>query len=557
MTESFLHARLVSSLEKGIIDKMPEDYPALEKISVLRGEHLHFQLFLRPERTENYKSYAYNVALEGIDAAAYEVLQVYADFPCYNCDDSRERGLFVESATGMYPDVLEPLENGRDVRPREEHLTAVWFDAVMENAGVYEVRVTARRGETPAAELALTVTVVDAELGEQSLICTQWFHCDCLASYYNVPVFSEEHWRIMENFMRCAVRYGINCILTPVFTPPLDTNVGTERPTVQLVGVTKHGGTYLFDFSLLKRYLDMAKRCGVRYFEISHLFTQWGAKFAPKVVAMVDGIERRLFGWHTPGTEGEYPYFLSKLLPQLVSFLREEGVLERCRFHVSDEPNENCIEGYRRAKQIVEPYLKGCTIIDALSDVRFFREGIIDTPIPHIGEEVMEFLKEDIKERWMYYCCGGWHKVSNRFLAYPAFRNRILGVQLYKYGFDGFLQWGYDYYYTMGSTRLINPYLCQSGGGNVQSGDTFSVYPGPMGLPLAAPRLAVFHEAVQDIDAFKRCEAVIGRERVVALIDELAGAPVTITEYPKSAEYLLSLRERVNAIIAGAETDAL
>ena len=81
MTEQFLHARLVSSLEKGIIDKMPEDYPALEKISVLRGEHLHFQLFLRPERTENYKSYGYTVAVEGIDAAAYEVLQVYAEHP--------------------------------------------------------------------------------------------------------------------------------------------------------------------------------------------------------------------------------------------------------------------------------------------------------------------------------------------------------------------------------------------------------------------------------------------------------------------------------------------
>jgi len=104
----------------------------------------------------------------------------------------------------------------------------------------------------------------------------------------------------------------------------------------------------------------------------------------------------------------------------------------------------------------------------------------------------------------------------------------------------------------MGSRRLINPYLTQSGDGWVESGDAFSVYPGPMGQPLASPRLAVFHEAIQDIEALKLCESLVGREKVVALIDGLAGSPVTFSDYPKSAEYLLALREAINAMIAKA-----
>ena len=35
--------------------------------------------------------------------------------------------------------------------------------------------------------------VINAKLPEQALMCTMWFHCDCLAIYYKVDIFSEEH----------------------------------------------------------------------------------------------------------------------------------------------------------------------------------------------------------------------------------------------------------------------------------------------------------------------------------------------------------------------------
>lgn len=68
---------------------------------------------------------------------------------------------------------------------------------------------------------------------------------------------------------------GINVLLTPVFTPPLDTAVGGERPTVQLVDITLENGNYTFGFDRLKRFCRMAKRCGIKELEIAHLFTQW------------------------------------------------------------------------------------------------------------------------------------------------------------------------------------------------------------------------------------------------------------------------------------------
>ena len=52
---------------------------------------------------------------------------------------------------------------------------------------------------------------------------TEWFHSDCLADYYHVDVFSEEYWRIVENFLRKAKERGVNMILTPILTLPLET----------------------------------------------------------------------------------------------------------------------------------------------------------------------------------------------------------------------------------------------------------------------------------------------------------------------------------------------
>ncbi|MFQ9394338.1 MAG: glycoside hydrolase domain-containing protein [Lachnospiraceae bacterium] len=89
---------------------------------------------------------------------------------------------------------------------------------------------------------------------------TEWFHSDCLANYYGEEVFSEEYWRIVENFVKTAVKHRYNMLLTPIFTPPLDTAVGGERRTVQLVDVTVQAdGSYAFGFEKLDRWVEMGK----------------------------------------------------------------------------------------------------------------------------------------------------------------------------------------------------------------------------------------------------------------------------------------------------------
>ena len=112
-------------------------------------------------------------------------------------------------------------------------------------------------------------------------------------------MLSIEHNRILRNFIALAARRGMNMILTPIHTPPLDTAVGGERMTTQLVDVFKTPLGYTFKFAKLRDFITMCRHEGIRYFEMAHLFTQWGGMHAPKIMGIRDGSYSQLFGWDT------------------------------------------------------------------------------------------------------------------------------------------------------------------------------------------------------------------------------------------------------------------
>ena len=149
------------------------------------------------------------------------------------------------------------------------------------------IRFTDEAGVELGSE-SFRLQVIEAVLPEQRLLHTEWFYFDCLATQYNVEMFSEAHWSIVETYVAHYAEYGMNLILTPLFSPPLELDYGKYRPTVQLIGVKRIGSEYLFDFSLLERWVALCRRNGIERFEFSHLFTQWGAKHAPKIFAELE-----------------------------------------------------------------------------------------------------------------------------------------------------------------------------------------------------------------------------------------------------------------------------
>jgi hypothetical protein len=391
--------------------------------------------------------------------------------------------------------------------------------------------------------------IYDALLPKQELIHTEWFHSDCISSYYGYEELSNEHWGAIEKFIKTATEHGINMILTPLFTPPLDTEVGGERPTVQLVDVYKEDECYKFSFDNLKKWIDMCISNGVEYFEMSHLFTQWGAEHAPKIVATVDGEQRQIFGWDTDANGKEYTEFLRAFLPELTNALKSWGIAERCYFHVSDEPSLDQIESYKSAKTIIKPLLEDFTIIDALSNLDFYKQGLVDCPIP-ANDHIEPFLEHGIEGLWTYYCCGQTKNVSNRFMAMPSARTRILGVQLFKFDIHGFLHWGYNFYYSQYSKAELNPFEVTDAGGAFASGDSFLVYPGDNGVAIPSLRIKVLRQALYDLRALKMLENLTSKEYVLELLENGLDKEITFSQYPHESDYLIELRIKINKEIA-------
>ena len=552
-----LKTKIISSLVKVYTDSSFDELKPFGRISMLKGERISFQLVLQyvKEATDGKfterKLYTPRVlgALSQY-VTLREVRNVGVELPTLPdlADSDYER-----LTPGLYPDVLCPLGNGGRVNARVLFPSSVWIDVeVPENAeaaGESEITVELLNdnGEIEGTE-SITVDLIDAILPEQTLIMTQWFHCDCLANYYDVEVFSEKHWNIIENFARVAQRNGINTLLTPTFTPPLDTTVGGERLTTQLVGVTVENGKYSFNFDLLDRWVEMCDRVGIKYFEIAHLFTQWGAKHAPKIMATVDGEYKKIFGWETDAQADEYVSFLRQFLSEFLSHMKKNGNDKRCFFHISDEPTREQIESYCKAKASISDLLDGYVTMDALSDYSFFEQGIVTTPISNLNS-ISAFVNKDIPDLWAYYCCGECSKVSNRLIAMPSCRNRSIGMQLYKYGIVGFLQWGFNFYSNQGSSDTVDPYTNGSGDSWVPSGDTLSVYPGFKGTALESLRLAIFYDALQDMRAMKLCESLYSKKEVISEIEKIFGQTLTFYTCAKTDDVMLAIRERINEMI--------
>lgn len=545
-----------SSLEK-IADVTGLDRNEIKSGTVLCGEHFSYQIALRATERDPRAIVKVEIESELSDyIKIYAVKHSAVDYPHPPDADHN----YILHSPGILPDLLVPLEEQNGYLNFVNDLALLWVEVSVGEeicAGEYDINIllkgvcvdqkinTLNSDFFECAYMKLNVSASVLPKGE--LIFTQWFHVDCIASAHNVLIYSEEHWALIAKYMKMAAELGINMITVPALLPALDTAPGTSRPNTQLVKIKKESSEYIFDFSNLRRYIRLALECGIKHFEMTPFFSQWGCRYSPNIYADFNGEEKLIFGWHIPADSIEYSDFLKIFVPKLLVVLKEEGIFGQTYFHLSDEPSASQIEHYEYASNLLRPLLSECKIIDALSNIEFYNRGLVEHPIC-TTDHIEPFISAGVKGLWAYYCCAQYKEVSNRFIAMPSYRNRIIGIQLYKYGIEGFLHWGFNFYYSQYSLYPIDPYVTTSSDGIFSSGDAFSVYPGKNG-PLPSIRALVFREALEDIALCKLLEEKIGKPAVVELIDKEAGFEVTFKSYPKSEDFIFRLTEKIKNML--------
>lgn len=541
---------LCDSLEKVFPDTAPRALDPTITQHVLAGETVSVQVAFRPPTLTEGGLPDVVVTASASDGLTTRLSTVELIPATFLAFEEHDPG-YLRDTAGLYPDLLRPL-TAQAVTPLVGQWRTIWVDVIADDqprSGPATVTISlATTDGGPIGRHDVELSVLATPMPPLEMINTHWFHCDGLATHYGLEVWSEEHWDVIDRFMAAAAEVKINSILTPVWTPPLDTAVDHYRRPTQLVEITETPDGYAFDFTRLRRWLALARGHGIRHLEVSHLFSQWGARTAPAIYVERDGETVRAFGWDVPATDPAYRQLLAALLPALRSVLQAEWGLDRVIFHVSDEPHADQAVTYLAARQVVDDLLEGCTVVDALSDFDLYTSGTV--PIPVAATNAAEpFLAAGVDPLWLYYCVSQNRQVANRFFSMPSSRNRAIGTQLFLAGARGFLHWGFNFYSSRGSLRPIDPFTEPDAAGGFPAGDPFLVYPGTGGVPWPSIRSRVFTEAMNDIALLQLVRDRCGHDVARSIADP--HHDTTLTHYPLDPDYYRRMRaDLVEAVIS-------
>ena len=547
--------RLISALEKVLPETSELKAPEFRSDAAARGEIYSFQIAVRSD----------DFAIMRIESASElnTRIRVVKSVPVLYAGTGADTDVVNGNKPGLYPDLLDDPDFGEQFRLVKNVWQCLWVTVYVgkdQKPGKYPIEIALRNMGTNEVEArpVFDLEVLDFELLPQTISNYHWFHVDCLFDYYKVPCWSEEHWQIIENFARNAHDHGVTMLYTPLWTPPLDTAIGHSRPVCQLLDITLDLSTltYTFNFDRLRRYIELGQSIGFKEFGMSHLFTQWGQSIATQRYGadhdwkkFVADQYTNIFGWNIESTSPEYADFLKQLFPALLPVLREYGLgKENCFFSLSDEPHDDHLETYSKCVELTRPLLEEFETIEALSHLDFYNKGLVKHPVPSISK--IEEFKEAVSPLWGYYCCGPETGYPNRFIGMPSRRPRSFGMLAYIYDLAGFLHWGFNFYYSQYSWRAVDPFFTTDAGGAFPAGDSYLVYPGKYGDPLDSIRHESFFAGLQDLRACRTLEKKIGREAVLALLNEGAPRPLKMNDFPACDGFLLGKRRAIYEAIA-------
>ena len=536
----------VSSLDKVFPYEGPK--MPLSKYSVFKNETFHFQvacfadwLYLKTQIT---------IESDLGDAVSIRAVEHIPSHSAGRMGEGDTYRLRVKGDYQMYPDLLRPLyEEGEALR--KGSWTTFWVTVDGRRGlpvGEHKIKIKTYKTYKPVDDLTFdeesvfTLKVIDAELPPSDLTYTCWMHYDCISQIHGIEMWSEDFYQMLGEYISSAVKHGMTMLYTPLFTPALDTAVGSYRQTAQLIKVKKDKNGYAFDFSEVLKFMRFAREKGIKQFELCHFATQWGAEFCPKVMASVDGKEERIFGWDTRSDSVEYLEFLEQMLSNLSTVLQDSGFIDDVYFHISDETPPKSVDKFLAIKKVIDKHFQRAKIMDATSWKSMYESGALTHPVMGIGNEW--------RQDWVYYASGGRAKkhTPNRSFAMPSQRNRVLGTLMYRNSNHGFLHWGFNFYHCAESFRLLNPYFQTDAGGSFDSGDAFLVYPAKAGV-YESIRHEVLANGFTDYRALQLLESFVGREETLRFLKKCGVKVGYCFAYPTKKYWLEKFRLQVNEYI--------
>ena len=486
-------------LETSLKRVFPRTVPGRAKLELLapRNSRIAFQACLKNRRIHELNARCTVLGADDLKPQVRYVGLVPMHHLTPNTDLKELDG--VEHLPGLVPDPLWPLTRVTSIGPNESR--SFWITLnIPAQAGpgmrAFKVHLAIHDG---SQQVELPVKLEIAKLVVQprkDFPVIHWWRGEATWDYYRTGMFDERWWQLTRRQLEDMLAHGSDVAYAPVFFVRRET---FKRPCQLLVVNEPQPGKYEFDWSRVKRFTDLCKEIGFKKFEWSHLWIYWGVENPIRVYTKRGGDYVMLWPPDTKATSETYLNFLRQFLPEFHDFLVKENILADSYFHLSDEPgSDQHVANYKRARQVLRDLAPWMKVMDALSDIRYGREGLTDIPIP-IVNAAQAYIDEKIPH-WVYFCCAPQGPWVNRFLDTPLPKIRMSGWLFYRLGAKGFLHWGFNYWHKIEQETLTDPFNDASAAAwpGIPYGDPFVIYPGPDGRPMDCIRWEVFAESLQD-----------------------------------------------------------
>ena len=385
------------------------------------------------------------------------VRQYFVRYTMSDKDSGRKDSILVADRLSS---VAELSLDAKSVRP-------VWLDIRVPQdaeAGTYRGTLTATC-DGRSFTLPFTLQVGRHTLPEPS----KWaFHLDLwqnpytVARYYDVPLWSKEHFDLMRPVMKQYAEAGGKVITCSIIQRPW--NGQTEDPFESMIAKMRTlDGTWIYDYTVFDRWVEFMMDCGVTKQIDCYTLVPWHYRFDYFDLATnsVRYVECK------PG-EKSYEDFILPFLRDFASHLKQKGWFSRTCIAMDERP----MDQMKAAYDIVKRADQGYRIAGAFNYFPEFTANVHDASVGYrfelLEEKILEARREKGDPVTFYTCCGpDW---PNTFTYSPPAESAYMGWHASAAGYDGYLRWAFN-------SWVKAP--CQDARFRTwPSGDCFLVYPG-------------------------------------------------------------------------------
>ena len=419
-------------------------------------------------------------------------------FPCEQIEIRYPGFVLVDEIEGY---VSDPLFEKTPERLGANSTQPIWLTIHVPKTaepGVYQDAIQVRAG-SKAANFIIQVRVLDftlPDLTNGSFYLNIWQDPEAVARYAHVPLWSEEHWKLLEAYARDLAAHGQKSITTTILHDPWRTQTGNVFPSMvewRFPGAWRLGeeGKFQFDYTVFDRYVQLMMKAGVE--KTIHCYSLVdGPGDSPDCDIGYRDTQTGLFRIrHTTVGDEWYRHAWAAFLPDFVRHLKEKGWLEKTYIGFDEKPQE-ILTGILAVLKANAPELKitlaGGSASQESADAGDLTIYYDDLAHPEAVRQLLE-KRRGVGPTTFYTACAPYS--PNVFLYSPLWEARMLPWIAWRYGLAGYLRWAYE---TWPDGLWKQPRF------HWHSGDMFFVYPGEHG-PISSTRWEMLRQGVQDYEA--------------------------------------------------------